>query len=77
MMEECLVPSPEAVAILLDQRRWHRRIPEPRMLFHAWRPSLGDIPPRSFESSVKALPTGIAKLRRWRRRCINNHRLRM
>jgi hypothetical protein len=77
MMQECLVPGPEAVAILLNQRRRHRRIPESRMLLHTRRPSLGDIPSRSFESRVKALTARIAKLWRRRRRCINNHRLRM
>ena len=75
MMQECLVPCPEAVAILLDQRRWHGRIPEPRMLLHTRRPSLRDIPSRGFKSRVKALSAGIAKLWRRRRRCINNHRL--
>jgi hypothetical protein len=77
MMQEGLVPSPETVAILFNQRRWHWRIPEPRMLLDTRPPSLGDIPPRSFESRVKALPASIAKLWRRRRRCINNHRPRM
>lgn len=77
MMQERFVTSPEAVAIFLNQRRWHRRIPEPRMLLHTRRLTLRDIASCSFESSVETLPARVAKFRRRRWRRINNHRLRM
>jgi hypothetical protein len=60
--------------IFLNQRRWHRRIPEPRMLFQARRFSLGNIAPGRFESSVVSLSRRVAKCRRGRS---INHGLRM
>lgn len=77
MVQEGLVPGSESVTILLNQRRRHRRIPEPRMLFHARWSSLRDISPCSFESSVETLPAGVAKFRRRWWRSVNNYRLRM
>jgi len=74
MMQERIVPSPESMPIFLNQRRRHRRIPEPRMLFQARRFSLGYIAPGSFESSAISLSRRIVKCRRGRS---VNHGLRM
>lgn len=74
-MQERIIPGPEPVPIFFHQRWRHRRIPEPRMLLHARRFSLGNIAPRRFESSVISLSRRIAECRRWR--SVNNYRLRM
>jgi len=60
MVQEGLIPGSKSVAIFLDQRRWHRGIPEPWMLFHARWLSLGDVPSCSFEPCVKSLPSRVA-----------------
>jgi len=76
-MQKRLIPRPEPMPILLNQRRRHRRIPEPRMLFHTRRFPLGNIAPSRFESSVIPLPCRVVELRRRGRRRVNNHRPRM
>ena len=74
-MDELIVAGPEAVAIFLKSWRWHGRIAESRMPFDAGRPSLRNISPCGFETIVIALPGCFGKLRGWRRRVINHHRL--
>ncbi|MFY9950000.1 MAG: hypothetical protein WA261_19295 [Candidatus Sulfotelmatobacter sp.] len=65
-MEECLVTSAEAAAIILEGRRRHGRIAETWVAFDIWPLSLIDITACGGEAIVKTLPGNFSKFRRRR-----------
>jgi hypothetical protein len=70
--EECLVAFPETAAVVLERRRWHRRVAESWVPLDVRRFSLIDIAPCGSESIVKTLARNFRIV--WRRRWLGIYR---
>jgi hypothetical protein len=66
-MQEGLVASAKAAAIVLEGLWWNWRVAEARVGLDVRRPAVGDIAARGGEAIVKTLPGDFGELRRRRR----------